>query len=168
MHPLIYVAVLCLGFVIAFALYEILGSDMYEDEVESPYKRRRFLMDSNAEYGLFKVLVELYGEHYYIFPQVHYSHLLEVSKHDWKEARRQMAQLDRKSADFVLCKKGDVSPQLVIELDGPSHARERTQERDEFINEVLEAAGLPCLRIPVGPYTPESIKKLVDEALAGK
>lgn len=165
MNPLIFVAVLCLGFVIAFALYELTGDYLYDEE-ESPYKRRRYLMDSNAEYGLFKVLVELYGGHYFVFPQVHYSHLLEAGKHDWKESRRLMAKLDRKSADFVLCKKGDVSPQLVIELDGPTHARARTHERDEFINDILAAAGLPCLRIEVGPYTPESIKKQVDAALA--
>jgi len=168
MHPLLYVAVLCLGFIIAFALYEMYGGEVDggSEGNDSPFKRRRFLMDSNAEYGLFKVLVELYGDTYYIFPQVHYSHLLEVSKHDWKESRRQMAKLDRKSADFVLCKKGDVSPQLVVELDGPTHARERTKERDEFINDILEAAGLPCVRIVVGPYTPKSIKKVVDAALA--
>lgn len=170
MHPLLYVAVLCLGFIIAFALYEMYGGEVDggSEGNDSPFKRRRFLLDSNAEFGLFKVLVELYGDKYYIFPQVHYSHLLEVSKHDWKESRRQMAKLERKSADFVLCKKDDVSPQLVIELDGPTHkTHSRTMERDEFINDILEAAGLPCVRIAVGPYTPESIKEVVDAALAG-
>jgi very-short-patch-repair endonuclease len=134
----------------------------------SPFKRRRFLMDSNAEYGLFKVLIELYGDKYYIFPQVHYSHLLETSKHDWREFRRLMSRIERKSADFVLCAKADVSPQLVIELDGPTHARASRKERDEFIDAALNGTGLPILHIPVGPYTPESIKKAIDEALGGK
>lgn len=167
MSALIYVAVLCLGFVIAFAVYELMGEP--GEYGDSPYKRRKFLMDSNAEYGLFKILVELYGERYYIFPQVHYSHLLEVSKKDWNQSRTHMSKLDRKSADFVLCSKADVSPQLVIELDGPTHKNHtRTMERDEFINDILEAASLPYVRIAVGPYTPESIKKVVDKALAGK
>ena len=134
----------------------------------SPFKRRRFLMDSNAEYGLFKVLVELYGDKYYIFPQVHYSHLLETSKADWREFRRLMSRIDRKSADFVLCNKDDVSPQLIIELDGPTHAHPRTKDRDEFIDAALNGTGLPILHIPVGPYTPESIKKAVDGALSEK
>lgn len=123
-------------------------------------------MDSNAEYGLFKILVELYGEKYYIFPQVHYSHLLEASKHDWREARRLMSRISAKSADFVLCAKGDVSPQLVIELDGPTHKNHaRTMERDEFIDAALKGTGLPILHIAVGPYTKELIKAEVDKAL---
>ncbi len=132
---------------------------------ESPYQKRRYLMDSNAEFGLFKILVELYGNKYYIFPQVNYSHLLEPKKMEWREGRRFMSKLDRKSADFVLCDKEHVVPQLVIELDGPTHARERTKVRDGFINDTLKAAGLPVLHIPVGPYTSESIKEVVDKAL---
>ncbi len=131
----------------------------------TPFKRRRYMMDSNAEFGLFKVLQELYGDKYYIFPQVHYSHLLETSKHNWREYRRLMSRIERKSADFVLCSKGDVSPQLIIELDGPTHARIKTMERDELIDAALHGTGLPILHIPVGPYTPESIKKQVDTAL---
>lgn len=131
----------------------------------SPFKRRRFLMDSNAEFGLFKILVELYGDKYYIFPQVHYSHLIEASKSDWKEFRRLMSRIDRKSADFVLCAKDDVSPQLIIELDGPTHARASRRERDEFIDAALNGSGLPLLHVPVGPYTNESIKKAVNEML---
>lgn len=122
-------------------------------------------MDSNAEFGLFKILVELYGDKYYIFPQVHYSHLIEASKSDWKEFRRLMSRIDRKSADFVLCAKDDVSPQLIIELDGPTHARASRRERDEFIDAALNGSGLPLLHVPVGPYTNESIKKAVNEML---
>lgn len=166
MSALIYVAVLCLGFLIAFAVYEVMGEP--GEYGESPYKRRRFLMDSNAEYGLFKVLVELYGEHYYVFPQVHYSHLIEAGKHNWREYSRLMSRIDRKSADFVLCKKDDVSPQLVIELDGPTHAHTKRRDRDEFIDACLNGTGLPIIHIPVGPYTKESIKASVDAAFAGK
>ncbi len=166
MSALIYVAVLCLGFVIAFAVYEVMGEP--GGYGESPYKRRRFLMDSNAEFGLFKILVEIYGDRYYIFPQVHYSHLIEAGKHNWREYNRLMSRITAKSADFVLCKKDDVSPQLVIELDGPSHSHPKRRDRDQFIDAALNGTGLPILHIPVGPYTKESIREAVDTALAGK
>ena len=139
-------------------LREFLGADGDGEEEgyeSSPFKRRRYLMDSNAEYGLFKVLVELYGEEYYIFPQVHYSHLLETSKANWREYRRLMSRISAKSADFVLCAKADVSPQLIIELDGPTHTHKARRERDEFIDAALSGTGLPILHIAVGPYTPE-------------
>ncbi len=167
MDVLIIAAVVFILLAVACGLFVLFVGQPGAEEA-SPYKRRRFLMDSNAEFGLFKVLVELYGEKYYVFPQVHYSHLLEVSKHDWKESRRKMNKLERKSADFVLCSKPDVAPQLVIELDGPTHSRARVRERDDFISSALKGAGLPVLHIPVGPYTHESIKKAVDEALMGK
>lgn len=77
-----------------------------------------------------------------------------------------MSKIDRKSADFVLCDKAQVSPQLVIELDGPTHARERTKTRDNFINDALKGAGLPVVHLTVGPYTKESIQEQIDRALA--
>lgn len=166
LYVLCILAILVAGAV--FVLKEFSGGNKDGGYGPTPFKRRRFLMDSNAEYGLFKVLVELYGDKYFIFPQVHYSHLLETSKSDWRESRRLMGRIERKSADFVLCNKEDVSPQLIIELDGPTHARPRTKERDEFIDAALNGTGLPILHIPVGPYTPESIKKVVDKALGTK
>ncbi len=149
---------LAIGFIVFKKLVEGEGN-------VSNYQRRRYLMDSNAEFGLFKILVELYGKEYYIFPQVHYSHLLEPKKTDWREGRRLMGKLGHKSADFVLCDREHVVPQLVIEYDGPTHARERTKMRDGFINKAVGSAGLPILHLTVGPYTKESIKKAVDSKL---
>lgn len=170
MEWLVVVAVVCIGVAIGCFVY-IHASGQPEPDTgygPTPYKRRRFLMDSNAEFGLFKLLVELYGDKYYIFPQVHYSHLIEADKGNWREYKRLTSRISRKSADFVLCAKKDVSPQLVIELDGPSHAHQKRRDRDEFIDAALGGTGLPILHIPVGPYTKESIKAEVDKVLARK
>lgn len=55
----------------------------------------------------------------------------------------------RWGVDFVLCERDTFTPLLVIELDDSSHNRADRQARDDFKNNVLSAAGLPLLRIPV-------------------
>ncbi len=138
------------------------------EEATSVYQRRKFLMDSNAEFGLFKVLVELYSDKYYIFPQIHYSSLIEPKPMEYRARYGYLSKINKKSADFVLCDKLQVVHRLVIELDGPTHSGERVKARDLFINRALEDSGLPVLHISVGPYTPESIKVAVDAALTIK
>jgi hypothetical protein len=42
-----------------------------------------------------------------------------------------------------------MKPLLGIELDDSSHNRNNRQERDDFVDRVFQAAGLPLLRLPV-------------------
>jgi hypothetical protein len=137
------------------------------DEKFAAYERKKYLFDSNAEFALFKLLVELYSDRFYIFPQVNYSHLVQVKLPErYKKGHR--SRFDKKSADFVLCDKATVVPQLVIELDGPTHAKPSVVERDGFVDGLMQHIGLPILHLAVGPYTPESVKNAVDKALAVK
>jgi len=54
----------------------------------------------------------------------------------------------KKHLDFVLydLRKNDVL--LVIELDDPSHLKERVQQRDRVKDDILDDVGIPILRIP--------------------
>ena len=49
--------------------------------------------------------------------------------------------------DFVICDPASLWPKLVIELDEPSHVRPERQTRDEQVEAVLIAAGLPVVRV---------------------
>lgn len=114
----------------------------------SVYVKRKYLFDSASELELFKKLVEIYKDQYYVFPQVHYSHLVEVRKSlTHRERIAYWNSINRKSADFVLCDLEQVLPQLVIELDGSSHNLDSRKERDEFINKMLHQTGLPILHL---------------------
>ena len=93
------------------------------------------------------MLVELFGDKYFIFTQVNYSHLIQPKKMSWKEERRYRSRIDRKSADFVLCDKEKVIPILIIELDGSVHNTRSKRSRDEFIDEITKIADLPILHI---------------------
>src|SRR3989338_3108718 len=88
---------------IAFALKELFGGSSRDDL--SPYQKKKYLFDTTSEFNLYKILLELYGDRYHIFPQINYSHVVDVKKIDWPEERRYRSRIDRKSADFVLCDK---------------------------------------------------------------
>ena len=87
----------------------------------SVFEKKPFLFDTTSEFNLYKVLLEMFGDRYHIFPQVNYSHLIQPRKTTWEEERRHRSRIDRKSADFVFCDKERIVPQLVIELDGSVH-----------------------------------------------
>jgi len=113
----------------------------------SGYEKKAHLFDTRAEFNLYKILLELFGEQYFIFPQINYSHLIKVKSAEWKESQAYRSRIDRKSADFVLCDKAQTLPLLVIELDGSAHNIQKKQDRDQFIDELLNQINLPILHL---------------------
>ena len=49
--------------------------------------------------------------------------------------------------DFLVCDPATLRPKVVVELDEPSHARAERQTRDAEVEAVLEAAGVPVVRV---------------------
>ncbi len=136
-----------------------------EDDL-SNYVKRKFLFDTKEEFDLFLLLCELFGDKYYVFPQVHYSHVIEARKGlDFSERMHYWNKINRKSADFVLCDKTQIVPQLVIELDGSSHDLDKRRERDEFINELIKVTGLKIKHLKSGSFNKDFIKKEIEEIL---
>ncbi len=132
----------------------------------SVYVKKPFIFDNKTEFELFKILVDLFGGRYYIFPQVGYSHILEVRKGLPERVRfGYWNSINRKSADFVLCDKEQVAPQLVIELDGSSHQLPKRMERDDFINELMKVAALPILHLKTDNFDRVYVKGEVEKAL---
>jgi hypothetical protein len=98
--------------------------------IKSPYnyKKKDFLM-SRAEHEFFDILVEVAGNQYHVFPQIHLSTILDnkVVGQNWRGAFRH---IDEKSVDFVICDKAYIKPILAIELDDKTHEREDRKGRD--------------------------------------
>lgn len=57
--------------------------------------------------------------------------------------------IDRKHVDFLLCDPVTMRPMVGIELDDNSHQRPDRQERDAFVDQAFQAAGLPLLHVAV-------------------
>ncbi|MFM2414484.1 MAG: hypothetical protein RI911_177 [Candidatus Parcubacteria bacterium] len=109
------------------------------------YIKKQYFM-TKAENELFQILSKEFSGEYVVFAQVHLPTIInhKIKGQNWKAA---LSSVDRKSVDFVLCDKTYLSPKLAIELDDKSHEEEDRKERDRFVEQVLESAGMPLLRI---------------------
>ena len=67
-----------------------------------------------------------------------------------------------KHTDFVLCDPDTLEILCGVELDDPSHDRPERIERDEFVDHVYEAAGIPLIHV----WMPITEKELEKELLA--
>ncbi len=56
--------------------------------------------------------------------------------------------ISQKSVDFLICRPHDLTPMLAIELDDKTHHSRHRRQRDEFVNNLFAAIGLPLLRLP--------------------
>lgn len=162
--------VVLLAFIAALFLLIKIGVEISRDSSRqganfSVYEKKPFLFDSVAEFNLYKILIELFGNKYHIFPQVNYSHLIRPKKTYWGDERSYRSRIDRKSADFVLCDKQRVVPQLIIELDGPTHNLESRQRRDAFINELTKIVDLPILHLKTENLDKDFIKNEINKKL---
>lgn len=131
----------------------------------SVYEKKPYLFDTNSEFSLYKVLLELFGDKYFIFPQVNYSHLIQPRKTTWEEERKYRSRIDRKSADFVMCDKDKIVPVLIIELDGSVHNLKSKQARDEFIDDLTGIVDLPILHIKTSNIDRDFIKGEINKKL---
>lgn len=127
-----------------------------------PYTKKDYFL-TRAEHEFFKVLELAVADTYYIFPQVHYEKILLLSG-EGSRRRGYLSKIDKKSADFVLFDKRNVSPILVIELDDRTHLYERRIRRDIFINNVLEKAKIPILHVNTIPDS-QKLREQIEEKL---
>lgn len=87
-----------------------------------------------------------------------------LRERDWRAA---FARLSEQRADFVLCDPRDYAVIGVIELDEAGQRGTKAQ-RDTFMEEVCQTAGLPFLRISLRDEHPlELIKELIEERIFG-
>ena len=76
--------------------------------------------------------------------------------------------IDRKHVDFVLCETASMKPRLVVELDDASHQKKDRQERDDFVDKALGAAGLPILHVKAArSYVPQELFYQITLAING-
>jgi len=161
-RPLIFLIVI-IG--VVFLAKQLSEKKEEEKRGLSVYKRKNFLFDTVTEFNLYKILLELFGDRYHIFAQVNYSHLVEVKPMPFTEQRKYRSSIDRKSADFVLCDKERVVPQLIIELDGGVHSFKSKKARDKFIDDLTKIVDLPILHIQIKNLEREFIKNEINNKL---
>ena len=112
-----------------------------------PYRKRDYLF-SIAERSFYEVLERAAGNDFRVFAKVRLGDLvwMPAKTHNRRYHWYRIAQ---KHVDFVLCDPHRLGPVLVIELDDSSHTRFDRQERDRFVNAIMDWIGLPIWRVPV-------------------
>jgi len=158
---LVTVVLVFLG--IAFVVITQLKGISPKDEVVFPYEKKPFVFDVMSELTLYRLLLELFGDRYYIFPQMSYGRLIQLKKGVEHKHRNRF---DKKIADFVLCDLERAIARLVIELDGTSHLSEKKVERDAVVDKMMETIGLPILHIKTTNIDKEYIRQEVLKRLA--
>jgi len=143
---IIFIAVCAIGYIV-FKLASSSKLSTPSPTKQTPlytYTKKPQLMTGH-ELGFFKLLTEVAGERYYIFPQIHLSALLnnKVKGQNWRAAFKH---INGKSVDYVLCDKVTLSPVYAIELDDASHDVADRQARDQDVERIFQVANLPLIR----------------------
>jgi hypothetical protein len=111
-----------------------------------PYQKVPYLL-SKGERAFFFALCKAVGFRFHIFPKVRLIDIVAVIP-GTPNPQSHKNRILSKHVDFVLCARDTFTPLLVIELDDRSHRSPSTQVRDTLKDNILDAAGLPILRIP--------------------
>jgi len=157
---------LLIGFVVVLAWIAIYYKDKYNktrDELLDLADTRGFFSKKPSimrpdERRFFDILMKLYGDKYYIYPQVRIAAILDV-KNDVKDHDNLYRLIDHLSLDFVLFDKEAMSPIIAIELNGKSHLQFNRRNRDQKIESVLTKAGIRFLSIQVVNQYDENVLK---------
>lgn len=111
-------------------------------------------------------MLALYGSHL-VCPKVNLADIFFVARPNHNQSYRN--KIDRKHVDFLLCDPATMKPIMGVELDDASHVRRDRQDRDEFVDQVFEVAGLPLLRVrAAASYSPQNIADLVRQSISGR
>lgn len=132
---------------------------------EYPYAVREDFL-SLAEQNFYLVLKSTVSEWAIVCPKVSLGDLFLVKSIDPSQFRIYTNKIDRKHVDFLLCDPKTTQPLAGIELDDKSHQRADRQVRDEFVQEVFQAAKLPLVRVNVKhAYTTAELNNFLHKAV---
>ncbi len=134
--------------------YEYIPNSRYTSKI-------KFLTRNERDF--FEALYNIAGNHYYIFAQVRLADIFNAQGDDRSAYFTAFNKIAAKHVDFLLCDK-DLNILTGIELDDSTHELGYRQERDYFVNELFEEAGIPLLRFLVREsYYPDEIRAAIAE-----
>ncbi|PHQ27424.1 hypothetical protein CLH62_07610 [Marinobacter guineae] len=144
---LLYLIPLAVLAVIIFLIASPLSPLAKKVRVEYPYQRRERLM-TEAEGSFYQVLeLALPADRYRLFGKVRVEDLISVKpgldRQAWHSFRNR---IKSRHIDIVIVERKTFKPVWAVELDDKSHDSAKRKERDSFLDNAFEAAGLPLVR----------------------
>jgi len=150
------------------AILRLFGINLGEPRTtgELPYRLRDDFL-SPAELSFYRVLRLAVKDQAVILAKVNLADIFFVSRPNENQAYRN--KIDRKHVDFLLLHSETMKPLIGLELDDFSHKRVDRVERDQFVDQVFHAAGLPLIRIPArSGYDPNALAAELAPHLGGR
>lgn len=137
--------------VVVYIAYAVLAKKKHSDKIKDDSKTNIYQYTSKhsimtrSEVDFFKMLIEVAGDRYHVFPQVHLSAILDhkIKGQNWKASFKH---INGKSVDFVLCDKQSLVPLYAVELDDSTHQLPDRNIRDIEVERIFQAANLPLVR----------------------
>lgn len=101
------------------------------------------------------------GEQFIVLSKVRIEDFVGVKKEIEKNIEWGLRNsIKSKHVDFLICDRASTKPLLAIELDGVSHNDANRKIRDQFVDELYGAIGLPIEHVPVGGDFLEASQKI--------
>lgn len=131
-----------------------------------PYHRRGPLL-TKGEAAFYRVLRLAVGRYYHVAFKARLADIITCSESAWDAGFGHL--IARHHVDFVLCDYRTTEVIAAIELDDRSHAKASRRRRDAFVNDALEAAGIPLVRIRASArYEVSDLNAVIAGACRGK
>ena len=129
-----------------------------------PYERRELMTKNElAFYQILRPICDLYG--WDVLLKMRLADIVQV-RPGTKEYMAHFNRIKAKHTDFILVDPETLLVLCGIELDDPSHERQDRIERDEFVDGVYEAAGIPLLHVWM-PMTESELEELLLQTMEG-
>jgi hypothetical protein len=111
-----------------------------------PYRLRDDFL-SASEISFYHVLSSVITAQMVVCPKVRLADIFFVARPN--DNLPYFSRIAQRHVDFLVCESQSMRPLLGIELDDASHKLAARKTRDEFVNAVFDAAGLPLIHLPV-------------------
>lgn len=133
---------------------------LHSNEYSNNYYKTRILTDTEADfYPVLKTIADRYS--FFLFSKVRFADIVRAKGSDNKEYMKYFGKIKSKHLDFVLCDAA-FNTVAVIELDDKTHSKKRNHENDLVKNGILEAVGIPIVRVFVSfNYDIDDIEKQI-------
>lgn len=157
--------ILLLLLIIVFLVLALYKKKAIKGSVDFPYQSKDVLC-SPAERSFLGALDQIIGKRYRIFAKVRLADIIDIQRGlSASDRQRAFNRIAGKHIDFIICNANDLSIVGAIELDDKTHRRKGRQEREQFLDKTLEAAGVPVVRIKAqSAYYIKEISTILDSA----
>lgn len=159
MQSLLLLAVVVIIGLVIFGVVQYFAQLGRRKTLADHYQKTESLF-TPAERAFLPILEKALGDQYRVFGKVRLADIIEVHRGLDKSARQSARnKVQSKHVDFVICDAASLAIRAAVELDDKSHARQDRKERDQFVDELSFAVGLPLIHVPVrSGYSLESLR----------